>query len=467
MSDKEPKIIIDDDVLNDEYDAADTLDDESYGDDIIDDDANDWDVDDFDENFDLSDEPMDVEHTESSPGSSKKLLVYGVAILVAAGVGGFLYTQLMPNSQNNSMMMDNASVNASSQSPAEQLIAVNEAPSAEQQISAAIDDSKTSNTDNGSLLGDMSSLDDLLMKAEADNSSANASGELDDIFSALDTDPQGIPMPAPISTDIEDTPADIVMAADSGTTDEDPFALAANETGTETDMIPMMDEETAVNAPNLLPMPTADDALAMTEDMPIAQMADTAPLTMTSADTTPIMDSDPTTLGTENATEMTALTTNSDQMVLIEQRLNALTSNLESLAMAVEKISNQTPTVSENMTNSNASEAMLNQLEKTLSRLEKRVDTLAKQPKITTARATTPQKSTNRTTRNRNVSQTVSKRWVLRGALPGEAVVSRASDGSVLTIKTGEVLAGLGTIKSISRENNQWVVQGTQGRIIH
>ena len=55
--------------------------------------------------------------------------------------------------------------------------------------------------------------------------------------------------------------------------------------------------------------------------------------------------------------------------------------------------------------------------------------------------------------------------WVLKGAQPGQAMVSRVGEGEMQTVKIGDSLTGIGRITDISYQNSRWVVQGTQGRI--
>lgn len=56
-------------------------------------------------------------------------------------------------------------------------------------------------------------------------------------------------------------------------------------------------------------------------------------------------------------------------------------------------------------------------------------------------------------------------KWVLKGAQPGQAMVSKPGDSEMRSVVVGDSLPGIGTIRSIGYENGRWSVVGTQGRI--
>lgn len=56
-------------------------------------------------------------------------------------------------------------------------------------------------------------------------------------------------------------------------------------------------------------------------------------------------------------------------------------------------------------------------------------------------------------------------KWVLKGAQPGQAMVSKPGDSEMRSVVVGDTLPGIGTIRSIGYENGRWSVVGTQGRI--
>jgi hypothetical protein len=59
----------------------------------------------------------------------------------------------------------------------------------------------------------------------------------------------------------------------------------------------------------------------------------------------------------------------------------------------------------------------------------------------------------------------VSYQWVLRAAQPGKAMIFNGNTQDVLNVETGDVVPGIGVVKSISIQNNLWVVEGQEGRI--
>ncbi len=56
-------------------------------------------------------------------------------------------------------------------------------------------------------------------------------------------------------------------------------------------------------------------------------------------------------------------------------------------------------------------------------------------------------------------------KWKLRSAKPGSAVLYDSRTGGVKTVETGDVVRGLGRIKSISKVGGKWLVDGTQGDV--
>lgn len=55
--------------------------------------------------------------------------------------------------------------------------------------------------------------------------------------------------------------------------------------------------------------------------------------------------------------------------------------------------------------------------------------------------------------------------WVLKSAKPGSAVLYDKRTGDVKNVEVGDRVSGLGTIKSVSKVDGKWVVQGTAGRV--
>jgi len=56
-------------------------------------------------------------------------------------------------------------------------------------------------------------------------------------------------------------------------------------------------------------------------------------------------------------------------------------------------------------------------------------------------------------------------KWVLKSAQPGKATISAQGSNDLRNIEVGNVITGLGRIKSISVENGLWVVRGTRGQV--
>ncbi|MCC7305003.1 MAG: hypothetical protein IT558_01955 [Alphaproteobacteria bacterium] len=62
-------------------------------------------------------------------------------------------------------------------------------------------------------------------------------------------------------------------------------------------------------------------------------------------------------------------------------------------------------------------------------------------------------------------SMVSTRKWQLRSAQPGKAVLAAADTGDLRSVEVGDTLPGLGRIKSIALEGGTWVIKGTQGQI--
>lgn len=62
--------------------------------------------------------------------------------------------------------------------------------------------------------------------------------------------------------------------------------------------------------------------------------------------------------------------------------------------------------------------------------------------------------------------QSVSSAWVLKGAMPGKAVVASAGSGETRSVSVGDTLTGIGRIQDISFDGTKWVVRGSKGSIV-
>lgn len=455
MSDKDPKVIIDDDVLDDAdiiEDAGDYEDDVSFGDDIIEGEEE-WDLDSLDDMDSLEEGGAMADPSEPS----KKMMLYGVVAAVILG-GGALAWSMMSGSNNG----DDLDMISAVENPVT-LVQDNDTSVESQDIATSLNTEQDAASDAG-MLQDLGSINDLLSTTDdATPTIADADANTDDvdsIFAALDTDPQGVqieaknddvPMPAPISNMIEDMD----------------MPMSDNEA---TDM-------TDSAAPNLMPMPEVADHTespepAMDMDATIASVAEDLNQPMQDlAPVEPFTDASATPQQTAPAIQDMVSDTNPDRLNELEAQITALNSNLASLASKVDALSQtQTQTVSNDTPVVNQT---ISSLKNTVERLEGQIKTMrntinAQTTQNSQVRANAPQKTTRATVKkiNKTPATTVSSRWVLRGAMPDEAVISNKRSGSVLTVKPGERISGIGTVKSISNKDGQWVVQGTTGRII-
>jgi len=55
--------------------------------------------------------------------------------------------------------------------------------------------------------------------------------------------------------------------------------------------------------------------------------------------------------------------------------------------------------------------------------------------------------------------------WQISGAQPGKAVLKNLKSGELISVETGNIVRGLGTIKSVGRINGQWVVKGSKAEL--
>jgi hypothetical protein len=67
---------------------------------------------------------------------------------------------------------------------------------------------------------------------------------------------------------------------------------------------------------------------------------------------------------------------------------------------------------------------------------------------------------------SKNISSGSSARWVLKGAVPGKAWVSREGSKEVYHVNIGDTLSGIGKITAINKSGNDWHVTGTSGSIV-
>jgi hypothetical protein len=62
-------------------------------------------------------------------------------------------------------------------------------------------------------------------------------------------------------------------------------------------------------------------------------------------------------------------------------------------------------------------------------------------------------------------TQVSASHWVLRSAVPGMALISRAGSQDLQRVSVGDIVTGLGKITSIEEHDGHWVVQGASGSV--
>lgn len=56
--------------------------------------------------------------------------------------------------------------------------------------------------------------------------------------------------------------------------------------------------------------------------------------------------------------------------------------------------------------------------------------------------------------------------WVIKAILPGKAVVHNTNTGETRSVEAGDIIASVGTIRSITQKNGRWIVVGSKGNIL-
>lgn len=229
---------------------------------------------------------------------------------------------------------------------------------------------------------------------------------------------------------------------------------------------------------NSLDDPSAnDDQLLAGQDQPVSPAAP-APV-MTAPETAPLAATPDAALAVETMTDPGAVTALNEKLDLLLQRLDRMESDLSGLKESV-------------AANDNAAD--LARLQNTVTALEQK---MASQP-------TAPAKAAERQPEKRETPQRAEEpesvapkpqilggastanpeaaapaaaspvakkapqattQWVLKGAQPGRAMVSRPGESDMRSVAVGDSLPGIGRITAISYENGRWLVQGTQGAV--
>jgi len=315
---------------------------------------------------------------------------------------------------------------------------------------------KIEQTSDGQDLGDVFSiLEDNMPDNAPDNLATNndstmtASGDLNDF---------ALPMPTPISANMPepqslDTPQ-------------------INQTTQTTQNIMGTGMPDANASPN-----DGFNVFDMAENMDTIDTSDIDPIgTMTSNDTAlpnvanDMPDSSNIT-PTDNTPSINANIPSAD-LSGIEDQLAKLNNRMDDMGSRIKDLENNKGS------SSIASSPDLSRIESTLKRLERRIEDLGKNNNVVASRA--PQTSTAPATRNVQPASTPkatapkkpaastrlnARNWALRGASPDQAFLAKKSGGSVQTVRVGDRVAGLGTIRFIGIEKGEWVVKTTGGNI--
>lgn len=209
-----------------------------------------------------------------------------------------------------------------------------------------------------------------------------------------------------------------------------------------------------VPAPSVA-MPKANDLLkpSAVADAPVA---DVAPVV---AEPMPAPVSEPTPAPAAPVADQAASSVDAEMTVQMLDRLDLIAARLDQLEDDLSVVRKESAA---------AATDEVEELRAAVKALEKKLSTQAQAP----ARATTTDAPVARTTTLKAepkskpaVRQAQPVQWVLKGAQPGRAMVSRAGESEMRTVEVGDSLPGVGRISSIAYESGRWVVTGSEGRI--
>jgi len=102
--------------------------------------------------------------------------------------------------------------------------------------------------------------------------------------------------------------------------------------------------------------------------------------------------------------------------------------------------------------------AQLDALQTSVEALQEKIDNLEKAPARSAPKAVSSSSSSR--------PAAARPQWVLKSAQPGRAMVSKRGESDMVEVAIGENLRGLGRITGIYMEDGQWIVQGTNGKIV-
>ena len=148
------------------------------------------------------------------------------------------------------------------------------------------------------------------------------------------------------------------------------------------------------------------------------------------------------------------------QVTALNERMDLMMARIESLATAVEGLSDAEPIFAP----ATGEGRDVARLEQTIQALEKRVEGLSKKKSVSKPKKKTVS-SKKKTTKKRKTVAHKKTNWVLRGASPGQAFVAERGTQNLRTLSVGDRLSGIGRIQSIAKESGRWVLRGTSGRL--
>lgn len=290
--------------------------------------------------------------------------------------------------------------------------------------------------------------------------------------------PAPLPAPAPAPAPVADLPAYGADPADAQTPREpdqalpaqgifnDPQALdsALQDVGQDARPVEVSDAPAMPDAPMAaapvpapsVAMPKANDLLkpSAVADAPVA---DAAPVIAEQPMPAPV--SEPTPAPAAPVADQAASSVDAEMTAQMLDRLDLIAARLDQLEDDLSVVRKESAA---------AATDEVEELRAAVKALEKKLSTQAQAP----ARATTTDEPVARTTTLKAepkskpaVRQAQPVQWVLKGAQPGRAMVSRAGESEMRTVEVGDSLPGVGRISSIAYENGRWVVTGSEGRI--
>lgn len=138
------------------------------------------------------------------------------------------------------------------------------------------------------------------------------------------------------------------------------------------------------------------------------------------------------------------ISTQQDLISLREQEIERLKSQLNALSQKHENLLSEKETIERELM---AKNKQISEQKKAITKIVQKPE-----PKITIHKPA-----------QRTVESDV--KWVLRSVQPGVAWLSKKDENEMTRVEVGEVVDGLGTIRSVSIQNGIWVVQGSLGQV--